>query len=307
LPVAAPHTHSKTVVPGPAALDLNGQDANGGTKPSRPLASRTTRALPPDPCSHSPIDAAHWYYQCSDGTRRPWYCERWDCPDCAELKASRWADIITVASPQRHIVITRLGPDPQEARGQLRNIVKAVRRGQAHGSGSRLNRVPFEYFAALETHSCGFIHAHLLQRGHSIPKPAFSAMLPQYGAGSICWLRSISSAERPGAVSRYVARHLIGRAHYDQAKIGRRIRYSRNFWNGCTAAQVASALWPRQPDARTWKLVGPSRRISAAAFAAYRELAAESAHRHRLEMMLGDSWDEPSYQTYLAARASSES
>jgi hypothetical protein len=152
-----------------------------------------------------------------------------------------------------------MGPDPDLARSQLRNIIKAIRRGQFNGQGSRHTKQECEYFCALETHSCGFVHAHLLQRGNSIPKRYLSSALPAYGIGRICWIRSISSADRPAAVARYVSRHLVGWEHADQVKQGRRIRYSRNFWGGCTTAQVAAALWPRSPDPATWTLEGPLR------------------------------------------------
>ena len=250
----------KTAVVVPAALDSNGQELNGGTGP-RPLASRRTLAQPPAACSFSPHTSLHWRWLALDGRTAPWYCGRWDCPSCADLLASRWADIITVAAPQRHIVLTRLGPAPQLARSQLRNIVKAARRGQFNGTGSRSSHQPFEYFASMETHACGYVHAHLLQRGASIPKRRLSAALPAYGAGAVCWLRSISEAHRPAAVARYVARHLIGTQHADQIKQGRRIRYSRNFWGGCTTAQVAAALWPRDPDPVPWTLIGPCPRF----------------------------------------------
>lgn len=269
-----------------AALDLNGQEANGGTPSAGPpasLPSRRCRTDPPSACSHSPHVDLHWYWLSDSGKRAPWYCGRWDCPGCADELASRWAEIITVASPQRHIVITRMGPDPQLARSQLRNVIKAVRRGQAHGDGSRSNKIEFEYFAALETHDCGFVHAHLLQRGRSIPKRRLSSMLPRYGVGSVCWLRSISEAERPGAVARYVARHLVGHEHSDQMKLGRRVRYSRNFWGGCTTAEVAAALWPKPASPEPWRLVGPSPWNPARA-RAEREDAARSASLHRKEM-----------------------
>jgi hypothetical protein len=254
-----PPPHSKTVVVVPGRLDSNGQEANAGTEPLSPLASRTTRRAPPPPCSYAPDASLHWRWRASDGRTAPWYCDRWDCPSCAPQKASRWADIIALASPQRHIVLTRLGPAPDLARSQLQNIIKALRRGQAIGAGRRLSHVEFEYFAALETHACGYVHAHLLQRGRSVPKRQLSRMLPGYGAGSICWIRSISEAQRPAAVARYVARHLVGHEHADQIKAGRRVRYSRRFWGGCTVAQVAAALWPRLPDAATWVLEGPGR------------------------------------------------
>jgi hypothetical protein len=65
-------------------------------------------------------------------------------------------------------------------------------------------------------------------------------------------------------VAHYVARHLVGHVHADQMKSGRRVRYSRNFWSGCTVAQVAAALWPRDPnDTATWTLEGPGRAMSA--------------------------------------------
>jgi len=266
---AAPTT--AVAVARPAALDLNGrQEVIGGTKPlaargaehptrrSQP-AARRTRPKPPPNCSHSDSPEMHWLWASSDGRSAPWYCERWDCPACAPAKASKWAEIITVASPQRHLVLTHLGPDPGVARSQLRNIIKAIRRGQFNGQGSRHTKQECEYFCALETHSCGFVHAHLLQRGNSIPKRSLSAALPAYGVGRICWLRSISNAERPAAVAHYVAKHLVGFEHHDQMKTGRRIRYSRNFWGGCTTAQVAAALWPRSPDPATWTLEGPFR------------------------------------------------
>jgi hypothetical protein len=225
-----------------------------------PLASRTTRSAPPPSCSYAPDASLHWRWRASDGRVAPWYCDRWDCPACAHHKASRWADIITVASPQRHIVLTRLGPEPGVARSQLRSIIKAARRGQFNGHGHRTSTQEFEFFLALESHACGFVHAHILHRGRSIPKRRLSAALPAYGAGSICWLRSISEAERPQAVAHYVAAHLVGHVHADQMKQGRRVRYSRNFWGGCTVAEVRAALWPRDPDdTATWRLEGPGR------------------------------------------------
>jgi hypothetical protein len=108
-------------------------------------------------------------------------------------------------------------------------------------------------------------------------------MLPAYGVGSICWIRSISEAERPAAVARYVARHLVGHEHADQMKLGRRVRYSRHFWGGCTTAQVAAALWPKAPSTEHWWLIGaPAWSPSRAQ--ADREDAALSARLRRQEM-----------------------
>ena len=279
---------------GPAALDLTAQEVIGGTETPNPLATkprtdphRRTRDDPPAACSHSNFTELHWRWLSSDGRVAPWYCDRWDCPVCAESKASKWAEIITVASPQRHLVLTRMGPDPQLARAQLRNIVKAARRGQFNGKGSRSTTQSFEYFCSMETHSCGFVHAHILQRGDSLPKARLSAALPAYGVGSICWIRSMSDAERPAAVNRYVARHLVGFEHHDQMKAGRRIRYSRNFWGGCSTAEVAAALWPRVPDATSWSLVGPPRRDPDPDLTAVRRAEHRDAARsQRLDQLL---------------------
>ena len=234
---------------------LDGLKALSEAQPSKPI--RACRALPPPNCSHHPDAIARWYFRSDQGEVRPWFCDRWDCPDCAPAVAARWGAIIAEAHPQRHVVLTDLGPDPALARSRLRNIVKAIRRGQAHASGHRANAIECEYFAALETNRSGSVHAHLLHRGQSIPQRRLSRLLPAYGAGPVCWLRSIQARQSAQACAHYAAQHLVGAVHSDQVKQGRRIRYSRNFWAGRTTAQVAAQLWPRHPNPETWTLVGP--------------------------------------------------
>jgi hypothetical protein len=73
----------------------------------------------------------------------------------------------------------------------------------------------------------------------------------------VCWVRSIQARHSAQACARYAAQHLVGAVHSDQVKRGRRIRYSRNFWDGRTTAQVAAELWPRDPNPQTWTLIGP--------------------------------------------------
>jgi len=218
---------------------------NGGTH-----LSRRTLANPPYPCGI-------WRWRNpTTGETTPFRCGRWDCPTCSPKTAERWAAIITAAEPERHLVLTNLGTRPEPARARLRNFVKAIRRGQAHGAGARANKVPFEYFAAFETNSSSpNIHAHLLQHGTSIPQRALSDLLPRYHAGHICWIKSLSSSRRPRAVAVYVARHLVGHVHADQAKKGRRVRYSRGFWRGKTAAEIRAELFPPAPE--PWELVKP--------------------------------------------------
>ncbi|MCJ7831250.1 MAG: hypothetical protein MUP86_01840, partial [Dehalococcoidia bacterium] len=82
--------------------------------------------------------------------------------------------------------------------------------------------------------------------------------MPAYGAGPICWTRSIATAHRPQAVARYVARHLVGHHHADQMKQGRRVRYSRGFW-GRPVSEVAAELRSHHPDPdpAIWKLIKP--------------------------------------------------
>ena len=213
---------------------------------------------PPYPCGA-------WHFRNPQtGEIAPYRCGAWHCPDCAARLADRWAAVINYAAPQRHIVITALDLDPAAARGCLRNIVKAIRRGQAHGSGSRKEHIDFRYFAAFETNRAGTqIHAHLLQHGDSIPQRRLSQMLPAYGAGSICWLKSFAAAARPIAVARYVARHLVGYHHADQVKAGRRVRYSRDFFRGQTTAEIRSILWPPEDPDATWELVRPGLELEA--------------------------------------------
>lgn len=256
-------THPTTAVPPPAAApSLDGRiSTNGGTGRRKTLPSR------PYPCGL-------WYYRSEHGEVAPYYCLRWHCPTCAPKLADRWAALILEAHPERHIVITDLGPDPARARASLRNIVKAIRRGQAHGRGGRSNTIACEYFAALETNSSGSIHAHLLQHGNSIPQRGLSEMLPAYGAGPICWTRSIATAARPLAVARYVARHLVGHHHADQVKQGRRVRYSRGFWGRPISQVTADLRSAPLDDPTTWILIKPDvqhREAEAEALSAYRK------------------------------------
>lgn len=106
------------------------------------------------------------------------------------------------------------------------------------------------------------IHAHLLQHGRSLPQRHLSSLAARYGAGAVVWVRSISPDELPARVVEYVVDHLVGVVHPDQPKLGRRIRYSKNFWEGRRRIDIHNELWPPRPSEGKWELIQPDIEIA---------------------------------------------
>jgi len=255
LPAAAP-----AAVP---SLDGRIRTTEAVTPAPPTLSAHPTWPEPPPPCGR-------WEWLCTDtGEVRPFRCHRWNCPTCAPLLADRWSRIIAEAHPQRHVVLTALGPDPVTARTRLRNITKALRRGEAHGFPRRPRS--WQYFCALEGREAPGFHAHLLQSGDSVPQRSLSDLAARYGAGRVAWIKSLQGDHLRRA-RLYVAKHLIGRVHPNQLKPGRRIRYSRAFWGAESAPQVALRLFPPSPF--SWVLRDPDR--------ARRDADREALHQQRL-------------------------
>jgi len=213
-------------------------------------AKRLTEATPPYPCGD-------WILRNrTTGEVIPFSCKRWTCPECSPRLVSRWSKLIAEAPITRHLVFTSLGRDAATARARLRNITKGVRRGEASDRSGRRSPAVFEWFCALEGREAPGYHAHLLAWGDYLPQRSLSRLLSRYGAGPVSWVRSLTPTDRSRHVHAYVVDHLVGKVHPDQPKIGRRVRYSRNFWQGATAAQVAARLWPPDPTA-DWELLHP--------------------------------------------------
>jgi len=225
------------------------QPPSASGRASLETAYRLTEATPPYPCGLWTLTNT------TSGEVIPFRCKRWTCPTCAPKLVSKWAAIIDQAPIQRHLVITALGPDAGTARARLRNVLKGIRRGELRSKRRRRSPAALEYFCALEGRTQPGYHAHLLTWGDFLPQRSLSRLAARYGAGSVCWVRSIADDERTAHVRTYVVKHLVGKVHPDQHKVGRRVRYSRNFWQGRTARQVAEALWP--PDPGPWVLNKP--------------------------------------------------
>jgi hypothetical protein len=203
---------------------------------------------PPYPCQV-------WQFRHPDGRHRPFNCGRWRCPICSWRKAREWRDLIEWAPVERHVVITRIAADSHECWHRLKNIVKAIRRGEAveTADGRRRPRL-FEYLATAEKHSAAGIHVHLLTHGDYLHKPLFSAMLDRYGAGRITWLERLDGPTRSRSLARYITRHLIQYEHPYQPKCGNRVRYSRRFWLDGTAVELRAALAAHRPTQPGWIL-----------------------------------------------------
>jgi len=195
----------------------------------------------------TPHPCYNWHWHNDDGRRSPFRCRSWKCPRCAWSKARTWLELLDYAPIERHIVITRLDPDPKAAHARTKNIVKAIRRGEAVELTPHGRRRPraFEYLATMERHSRAGIHTHMLQHGDYCHQPLLSQMLQRYGAGRIVWIESIAGDTR--ALARYVTRHLIAWEHPYQPKAGRRLTYSRRFWGAGSPVDLRSALYPTEP------------------------------------------------------------
>ena len=261
------------------SASLVGQDRLTEATPAFEAADSLAQTLLPDPDSPPPpldIDAPpQWYeilgyklpHPCGvwhwrnlqTNARLPFRCGRWRCPVCGYRKAREWCEILAYAPIQRHIVITRLDPDRAAAAQRLKNIVKAIRRGEAvepDGRGRRRVR-RFEYLATAEKHVRAGVHVHMLQHGDFIHQRLFADMLDRYGAGRVNWVERIAEADRQTALTRYVTRHLISVEHPFQPKVGARVRYSRRFFDPTgelSAVAIRAALHPKDPDT-TWALV----------------------------------------------------
>lgn len=204
-----------------------------------------------------PCGAWRWLNRAT-GEIRPYRCRRWTCPFCAPVLVDKWAKQILMAPIRRHVTLTALGPTNVEATRRIQSIIKAIRRGEALGpkrSGHRRHPVPFEYFATLEATATAGIHAHLLQHGRSLPQRHLSSLAKRYGGGAVVWVRSLTDDEIPERVVEYVVEHLVGVVHPDQEKIGHRIRYSRNFWEGARRADIADLLWPPSDEPADWTIL----------------------------------------------------
>jgi len=205
----------------------------------------------------------------------PFRCKRWTCPYCAPRLVSRWAKIIDKAPIERHVVFTALGQDSATARARLRNINKAIRRGEASDRSGRRSPSVFEYFCALEGREAPGYHAHLLSWGDYLPQRSLSRLLQRYRAGRVTWVGRLDPNDHARDVLDYVIRHLVGRVHPDQPKVGRRVRYSRNFWRGSTVAEISADLWPQDPADR-WEIIHPE----LDAWRAQQELYSEARHEY---------------------------
>jgi len=235
----------------------------------RPL-SRNAHNQPPYPCG-----IWRWLNP-ETGEIRPYNCGSWRCPKCSPRAIDRWARIIGEAPVQRHVVLTALGDNPELARRRFHHITQGIRRGELGGFPRR----PWlhEWFGALEGHQKGGYHVHLLQWGHYLPQRHLSRLSASYGAGRVVWCRAYDPRPTEGDLRRYVVRHLVGTVHPKQHKPGRRVRYSRNFWEGRSVRQVADELWP--PDqSGPWVLEKPD--------LVAREIAAEDWRRAK-----SDFWED---------------
>jgi len=263
--------------PGPVATEH--------APPSRASLDTALRALTE---AETPYPCGRWTWRnTSTGELRPFHCARWKCPRCAPRLTARWAALLAAARPQRHVVLTNLGPTNDLATARLKNIIKGIRRGEL-GRPSTI-----EYFCSLEGRHRPSIHAHLLQHGTSLPQPALSALASRYRAGAVCWVRSIAP-DHTRACHAYVLRHLVGPEHPTQAKTGRRVRYSKGYWHGETRADLAARLWPPAPG--PWELLKPDavpREIAALDHnEARRALHAQTREASDLKLIThyGDAW-----------------
>ena len=197
--------------------------------------------LDPEIQPRYPCGVWRWKRQ-SDGFTIPFACHSWKCPLCSWSNARSWCELISYAPIARHIVITRL-PGDRPVAGPLRNIVKAIRRGEAveTHAGHRRSR-SFEYLATAEKHNRAGVHVHMLQHGDYVDQRLLSNMLPRYGAGKVTWIERIAQPDRMTALTRYVTRHLIAWLHPYQPKVGPRIRYSRRFFGDGSAVAIRKAL-----------------------------------------------------------------
>jgi len=167
--------------------------------------------------------------------------------------------------------------------------VKGIRRGEASDRSGPRTPHPFEYFCALEGRSSAGYHAHLLQHGTYLPQRSLSRLVDRYGGGAVCWTRAIATDELTGHVRDYVVTHLVGKVHPDQPKVGRRVRYSRRFWDGRTVAQISAHLWPHDP-ADDWQLLKPDLEIRDRQRFQRADDRADYHETRRIRWMLRQGW-----------------
>jgi len=245
--------------------------------PSTPAGASLERPLKANARNQLPYPCGIWrWLNPETGEIRPYNCGSWRCPKCSPHQVDRWARIIGEAPIQRHVVLTALGDTPDLARRRFQHITCGIRRGELGGFPRRTWQ--HEWFAALESHWKAGYHVHLLQWGHYLPQRRLSQLAQRYGTGGVVWTRALTASDLDGHVHRYVVRHLVGTLHPRQHKPGRRVRYSRGFWEGRSVKQVADELWP--PDGSgPWVLEKPD--------LVAREIAAEDWRRAK-----SDFWED---------------
>jgi hypothetical protein len=145
-------------------------------------------------------------------------CGLWSCLYCGPRKVDQWRELIALAEPTLHLVLSKAGSTIEEAARSLTTFMQSLRRGSKGRGPSRVGvrpTYPVEYFGVLERHKNfeenGF-HWHLLLKGvDEIPYKEVIQPLwhsARHGKAENGWIRRIDNTRAIGYVTKYLTKDI---------------------------------------------------------------------------------------------------
>src|ERR1051326_2258511 len=159
----------------------------------------------------------HEFTNIQTGETIPARCGSWDCPYCGPRKVDMWRQLIKLAEPLLHVVLTKVGKTLEEASRTLTTVLQYLRqgspgRGKDHEGGSPA--FPIRVLSVLEEHQDfeqnGF-HWHLLVKGVDfLPNEVVSDALRSAtkGRSYITKVRRIHNQKAIGYVTKYLMKQI---------------------------------------------------------------------------------------------------
>jgi hypothetical protein len=159
----------------------------------------------------------HEFTNTQTGETIPARCGSWTCPYCGPRKVDMWRQLIKLAEPGLHVVLTKVGKTLEEASRTLTTVLQYLRRGSAgrgkDHEGAR-PAYPIQVLSVLEEHQDfeknGF-HWHLLVKGVDfLPNEVVSEALRSAtkGRSYITKVRRIHNQKAIGYVTKYLMKQI---------------------------------------------------------------------------------------------------
>lgn len=159
----------------------------------------------------------HEFTNVQTGETIPARCGSWDCPYCGPRKVDMWRQLIKMAEPGLHVVLTKVGKTLEEASRVLTTVLQYLRRGSPgrgkDHAGAR-PAYPMQVLSVLEEHQDfeknGF-HWHLLVKGVDfLPNEVVSEALRSAtkGRSYITKVRRIHNQKAIGYVTKYLMKQI---------------------------------------------------------------------------------------------------